>query len=99
MTESKLALDSYSELKLLQELWNIEELVENGYTYDALNEIKALIEQIRFSEIIESYTLFDAMDEMREEDILDEIKDYVKSESNDMELGKKIRIYVNLNLK
>lgn len=99
MTESKLALDSYSELKLLQELWNIEEMIENNEPEQALKAIKTLVEEIRLSEIIESYTLFDPMDEMREEDILDEIKDYVKSEPNDMELGKKIRIYVNLNLK
>ena len=99
MAKAKLALDNSSERELLIDLWNIEELIENGYNYDALNEIKTLIEQVRSSEIIDSYTVFDPMDEMRQEDIVDEIKDYVKSEPNDMELGKKIRTYVNLNLK
>ena len=99
MTENKLALDSYSELKLLTDVWKIEELVEEGSSKKALKKIKKLVEEIRFSEIIDSYTLFDVSDEAREEDIIDEIKDYVKSEPNDMELGKKIRTYVNLNLK
>ena len=99
MPESKLALDSYSELKLLTDVWKIEELVEVGNSKKALKKIKKLVEEIRFLEIIDTYTLFDPMDEMRQEDIVDEIKDYVKSEPNDMELGKKIRTYVNLNLK
>ena len=99
MTENKLALDNYSELKLLTDIWKIEELVEEGSSKKALKKIKKLVDEIRFSEIIDSYTLFDVSDQAREEDIIDEIKDYVKSEPNDIELGKKVRTYVNLNLK
>ena len=79
MTENKLALDNYSELKLLTDIWKIEELVEEGSSKKALKKIKKLVDEIRFSEIIDSYTLFDVSDQAREEDIIDEIKDYVKS--------------------
>ena len=91
MAESKLALDSYSELKLLTDVWNIEELVEEGNTKKALKKIKKLVQEIRYSEIIDTYTLFDPMDEMRKEDLLDTISNTIKNTPNDMELGKEIR--------
>ena len=91
MAKAKLALDNSSERELLIDLWNIEELIENGYNYDALNEIKTLIEQVRSSEIIDSYTLFDVLDNAREEDLLDTVITITKKTPNDMELGKEIR--------
>jgi len=91
MTENKLALDSYSELKLLTDIWKIEELVEEGNTKKALKKIRKLVEEIRFSEIIDSYTLFDTSDQIREEDLLDTISSTVKNTPNDMELGGQIR--------
>ena len=91
MAKAKLALDNETERELLLALWNIEELVENGYTYDALNEIKTLIDEVRYSEIIDSYTLFDVLDNAREEDLLDTVITITKKTPNDMELGKEIR--------
>jgi len=91
MTQNKLALDSYSELKLLTDIWNIEELVEQDKKKKALKAIKKLIEEIRFSEIIDSYTLFDVTDQIREEDLLDTISSKIKNTPNDMELGREIR--------
>jgi hypothetical protein len=91
MSKSKLALDNYSELKLLTDLWNIEEMVEQDKKKKALKAIKKLIEEIRFSEIIDSYTLFDVTDEIRKEDLLDTIESTIKNTPNDMELGGEIR--------
>lgn len=99
MQQMKLALDSTTERELLIDLYKIEELVQEDKNKKALKAIKELIKEVRFSEIIDEYSLFDATDGFREEDIIDEIKDYVKSEPNDMELGRKLRRYVNLNLK
>ena len=91
MTQSKLALDSYSELKLLTDLWNIEEMLENNEPVEALKAIQELIQEIRFSEIIDTYTLFDPMQGMGEEDLLETISSTVKRTPNDMELGGEIR--------
>ncbi len=91
MTKSKLALDSYSELKLLTDIWNIEEMVENNEPGEALKAIKKLIEEIRFSEIIDTYTLFDVTDEIRKEDLLDTIANTIRKTPNDIELGGEIR--------
>jgi len=91
MTQSKLALDSYSELKLLTDLWNIEEMLENNEPVEALKAIQELIQEIRFSEIIDTYTLFDPMKGMGEEDLLETISSTVKRTPNDMELGGEIR--------
>jgi hypothetical protein len=91
MTQSKLALDSYSELKLLTDIWNIEELVEQDKKKKALKAIQELIQEIRYSEIIDTYTLFDPMDEMRKEDLLDTIASTIRNTPNDMELGGEIR--------
>lgn len=99
MTKSKLALDNSTERELLLDLWNIEEMIENEEPVEALKAIKKLIDEVRYSEIIDTYTLFDAMDEMREEDTIDEIKSIVKTEPNDMELGGKIRAFVDKHLK
>ena len=91
MTQSKLALDSYSELKLLTDLWNIEEMLENNEPVEALKAIQELIQEVRFSEIIDTYTLFDPMQGMGEEDLLETISSTVKRTPNDMELGGEIR--------
>jgi hypothetical protein len=91
MSKSKLALDNYSELKLLTDLWNIEEMVEQDKKKKALKAIKKLIEEIRFSEIIDTYTLFDVTDEIRKEDLLDTIASTIRKTPNDIELGGEIR--------
>ena len=91
MTQSKLALDSYSELKLLTDLWNIEEMAERGNLDAVKEQLATLIEEIRFSEVIQSYKLFDVLDDAREEDLLETISSTVKNTPNDMELGKEIR--------
>jgi len=91
MTQSKLALDSYSELKLLTDLCNIEEMLENNEPVEALKAIQELIQEVRFSEIIDTYTLFDPMQGMGEEDLLETISSTVKRTPNDMELGGEIR--------
>ena len=99
MTKSKLALDNSTERELLLSLWNIEEMAERR-NLDAVKELlTTLIEEVRYSEIIDKYTLFDISDDIREEDVLDEIKSTVKNTPNDMELGGKIRQYVNEYLK
>ena len=70
MSKTKLALDNSSELKLLTDLWNIEEMAERG-NLDAVKELLAtLIEEVRYSEIIESYKTFDVLDNAREDDLL-----------------------------
>lgn len=91
MTESKLALDSYSELKLLTDLWNIEEMVEQDKKKKALKAIQELIKEVRYSEIIDSYTLFEATEGFRKENLLDTIESTIKNTPNDMELGREIR--------
>jgi hypothetical protein len=91
MSKSKLALDNYSELKLLTDLWNIEEMVEQDKKKKALKAIQELIQEIRFSEIIDTYTLFDVSDEIRKEDLLDTIANTIRKTPNDIELGGEIR--------
>ena len=95
MSQSKLALDSYSELKLLTDLWNIEEMAERGNLDAVKEQLATLIEEIRFSEIIDTYTLFDPMKGMGEEDLLETISSTVKNTPNDMELGGEIRKLFN----
>jgi hypothetical protein len=41
----------------------------------------------------------DVFDEMRLEDIINDIKELVKNETNDMKLGMLVRMYVKNNLK
>ena len=91
MSQSKLALDSYSELKLLTDLWNIEEMAERGNLDAVKEQLATLIEEIRYSEIIDTYTLFDPMKGMGEDDLLDTVITITKNTPNDMELGKEIR--------
>ena len=96
MSKTKLALDNSSELKLLTDLWNIEEMAERG-NLDAVKELLAtLIEEVRYSEIIESYKTFDVLDNAREDDLLDTVITITKKTPNDMELGKEIRNLFNV---
>lgn len=95
MAKIKLALDSSSEVKLLTDLWNIEEMAERG-NLDAVKELlSTLIEEVRYSEIIESYKTFDVLDNAREEDLLDTVITITKNTPNDMELGSEIRKLFN----
>ena len=92
MAKIKLALDSSSQVKLLTDLWNIEEMAERG-NLDAVKELlSTLIEEVRYSEIIESYKTFDVFDNAREDDLLDTVITITKNTPNDMELGREIRM-------
>lgn len=59
ISKERYALDSTTQPKLLVDLWDVEEMIENEEPIEALKRLQRIIEEVRYSNIIDSYTLID----------------------------------------